>query len=80
MKTLYQRKIRLPLIMISGDPNLSAAVECMRLGAASFVVKPFDPKALLQLVVDTAHEPVDMLRNPVACKEKLRLLTPRNGR
>ncbi len=77
MKTLHQRKIRLPLLVTADEAGLRDAVECMRYGAANVVQQPYDPNAVIQLVCETAHVPVDMLRNPQMSKEKLKLLTPR---
>ncbi len=38
-------------VMMSGESNLRAAVEAIRLGAADFVVKPFAPGELLESLV-----------------------------
>jgi two-component system OmpR family response regulator len=38
------RKIspKLPVIMITGDPEVESAVDCMRLGVVDYIAKPFD--------------------------------------
>jgi two-component system response regulator FixJ len=44
---LVERKIELPVVMISGQGDISTAVAAMRMGAIDFVEKPFTPEQLL---------------------------------
>ncbi len=41
---------RLPIIMISGQGDISTAVQAMRSGASDFIEKPFTPEQLLTAV------------------------------
>jgi two-component system, NtrC family, response regulator AtoC len=47
LKWIRAESIRIPVIMISAHGDVSDAVEAMKLGAADYLIKPFDPDELL---------------------------------
>jgi two-component system response regulator FlrC len=67
---------QLPVLLMTAHAAVERAVEAMRQGAADYLVKPFEPKALLSLVerhaagrlVATDHE------GPIACEAASRQL------
>jgi len=50
LSRLRTRGCEVPVLVISGDPDLSAVVDAMRLGAVDFVPKPFQPEIVLRKV------------------------------
>lgn len=60
---MSRRAVRVPVIMISGDVDVPAAVEAMKRGARDFVIKPFVAAALIErinAVIDTAADSSDV--------------------
>lgn len=49
-RTLVTRGVALPLIFVSGQADVQAAVTAMKEGAIDFLSKPIEPKALLTVV------------------------------
>lgn len=47
---LLERRIPLPIILISGHGDIPMAVNAMKAGALDFIEKPFDDKRVLELV------------------------------
>ncbi|QBF25861.1 sigma-54-dependent Fis family transcriptional regulator [Pseudomonas tructae] len=47
---LRERQPQLPVLLMTAHAAVERAVEAMRQGAADYLVKPFEPKALLELV------------------------------
>ena len=47
LKELERRASRLPVIAMSGDDNIAAIVQSLKLGAIDFIKKPYDPRELL---------------------------------
>jgi len=41
LKEIRARRIQIPIIMITGYPTIDTAVDCIRLGAQDYLVKPF---------------------------------------
>ncbi|MEO9231147.1 MAG: response regulator [Devosia sp.] len=77
---LYDRGDRLPAIMITGNGEVSLAVEAMKAGAVDFIEKPIAHGVLLESIVHALERPhdVDKLlasRNEAAAH--LASLTPR---
>lgn len=47
---LATREVELPVVMISGQGDISTAVQAMRNGAIDFIEKPFTPEQLVKAV------------------------------
>ncbi|PID42778.1 MAG: DNA-binding response regulator [Gammaproteobacteria bacterium] len=77
IRQLQIKKVRLPVIVVSGSADVPTAVACMREGASNFIEKPFDPNQLIQQIHAAIEDPGAVLRNPDASRQKLRTLTPR---
>ena len=50
LEHIHARKIRIPLIMMTGYADVPMAIRAMKLGAADFIVKPFNHQSLLETV------------------------------
>ena len=50
LKELGRRDVTLPVIMLSGQGNLKAAVEAMKLGAVDFLEKPYQERELVAAI------------------------------
>ena len=49
-RQLRQRRINLPVIVMTGHGDVALAVEAMKAGAADFIEKPFDDEVLLAAI------------------------------
>ena len=47
LQEIRQRRPKLPVILLTGYGTLQSAVEAIRLGAADYLLKPFDPEVLV---------------------------------
>jgi FixJ family two-component response regulator len=56
LKRLQEGQILWPAVMMSGSNDESVEVEGLRLGAKTFLHKPFDPEVLLENLEELAHE------------------------
>jgi|SaaInlStandDraft_2_1057019.scaffolds.fasta_scaffold163913_1 two-component system, LuxR family, response regulator FixJ len=56
LEELASRGSNLPVVVISGHGDVPLAVEAMRLGALDFVEKPFEEKALLEVIEGALEE------------------------
>lgn len=74
------RKIDLPIIFLTGHGNIHAGVSAMKSGAVDFLEKPFDGKALLE-IISRALDKHEKIRNKNTKIERIKLLmqtlTPR---
>lgn len=57
-KTLSERGITMPVIILTGHGDVSIAVRAMKGGAVDFIEKPFE-KAVLISAIETAFERID---------------------
>jgi two-component system response regulator FixJ len=57
LKELGERKISVPVIVITGHGDVPLAVEAMKNGASDFLEKPFDDDALLSAVKSALSRP-----------------------
>jgi two-component system response regulator FixJ len=81
-KILAQRKIRIPIILITGHGDISMAVRGMKAGAFDFIEKPFNDQVLLErvqscLALDT-HQRCEAAEREKIIK-RLGSLTPREA-
>lgn len=63
LREIKRLKPSLPVVIVSGYATVSSAIQCMRLGAAHVLEKPFTPEELSQVVQSvlkrTAQAPVE---------------------
>ncbi|WP_110991861.1 sigma-54-dependent transcriptional regulator [Pseudomonas sichuanensis] len=71
---LRRQQPQLPVLLMTAHAAVERAVEAMRQGAADYLVKPFEPKALLSLVERHAAGRVVDDEGPVACEPASRQL------
>lgn len=50
LRTVHERGLKRPVIMITGDPNIETASEAVRLGAFDYLTKPVTGSALIRVV------------------------------
>ena len=77
---LISNNIDLPVIMISGSGNVSAAVKAMKAGVLDFLEKPFKNQNLLDLIQKAVHKhKTDRQKNTTQNKtlERINSLTQR---
>ena len=66
LSALRVRHPQLPVLLMTAHGAVERAVDAMRQGAADYLVKPFEPKALLDLVARHALGGLDSGEGPVA--------------
>jgi two-component system response regulator FixJ len=80
LRSLKERGFRQPVIVMTAHGDISTAVQAMKMGAADFIEKPFDGKALLALIEATRFVPVRTAGvDPAssAAAERVATLSPR---
>lgn len=71
---LRRQQPHLPVLLMTAHAAVERAVEAIRQGAVDYLVKPFEPKALLKLVQRHAAGRVTDEEGPVACEPSSRQL------
>jgi len=56
LTTMHENLPKMVKIMITGHPNLENAVEALNLGADAYIIKPFKPEKLLELLEEKLAE------------------------
>ncbi|NQV84090.1 MAG: response regulator transcription factor [Rhodospirillales bacterium] len=77
---LALRGSNLPVVVITAHGDVQMAVEAMRLGALDFVEKPFEEKALLQVIeraLDESEQRHETLSVDAEVRKLFKALTPR---
>jgi|APFre7841882793_1041355.scaffolds.fasta_scaffold01501_1 two-component system response regulator FixJ len=79
---LHKRRIKLPIIFLTGHGDVPLAVKAMKAGAVDFIQKPLDEHRLITAVMnalrhDEEHRRVDDLPAAVLNHDERQLLTPR---
>lgn len=80
LQRLIAENCQAPVVIITGHGDVPMAVKAMRIGAADFVEKPFDPDELLAMVARCLrqYEQIERSHNSAAvARERLDRLTPR---
>ena len=79
-EALGERKVRLPIIFITGHGDIPMAVEAVKKGAYDFIEKPFDDYQLLCQVLNALERGAEQAREnaqSASAPERLSLLTER---
>jgi len=80
LRLLNQRRLDLPLIVISGHADVAMAVEALKEGAADFIEKPFDDETFLHSTREALNRGERSFRQRCRRDEietRFRALTPR---
>jgi len=56
LTTMHENLPKMVKIVITGYPNLENAVEALNLGADAYIIKPFKPEKLLELIEEKLEE------------------------
>jgi len=79
-RTLHERGVTMPVIILTGHGDISVAVQAMKAGAVDFIEKPFE-KSVLLAAIGAAFERLDASGEAVSRASEasilLRALTPR---
>jgi DNA-binding NtrC family response regulator len=68
LREIKRLKPTLPVVIVSGYATVSSAIQCMRMGAAHVLEKPFTPEELIQVVQSVLN------RSPRAVPEEQGLI------
>jgi EAL domain-containing protein (putative c-di-GMP-specific phosphodiesterase class I) len=70
LRIARERDLEMPVLLMTGAPDVSSAIEAVRHGACEYIIKPFDSARLLQLV----RRAVDLNQLAKAKREAMREL------
>ncbi|NLI80345.1 MAG: response regulator transcription factor [Deltaproteobacteria bacterium] len=79
---MARQGILFPIIFITGHGTVPLSVQAMKAGAVDFLMKPFDPKDLLEIVfkaLDKDRQAKWEQRELKRLRERLKTLTPREA-
>ncbi len=79
---MLARGIQIPVVVVTGYPEVHAAVRAMKAGALDFIEKPFSDHALLERVQHAVQVAVESFAETArhrAIREKIDQLTPRES-
>jgi putative two-component system response regulator len=73
LKEIKRRHREIEVIMVTAYGTLQSAMDCVRHGAAGFLLKPFNASELLSISLQTSHKKqrLDMLRRAMVDEEAL---------
>ncbi|MGV6873338.1 response regulator FixJ [Pseudochelatococcus sp. B33] len=80
LRTLKEKGVDLPLIVITGNADIPLAVEAMKAGASDFLEKPFDDEVLLAAIENALGDRPKTPRaaaDVIEINERLQTLTSR---
>jgi len=80
LEELAVRGSHLPVVVITAHGDVQMAVEAMRLGALDFVEKPFEEKALLEVIdraLSESEQRLTTLSNDADARQRFQALSPR---
>lgn len=80
LKSIRATYPQLPVVLMTAYADVDRAVEAMRSGACDFLLKPFEPKALLAHIAKYELPPVETVSGVVAQDEVTRNLFAISGR
>src|SRR4249920_306577 len=69
LRRLRERKVGVPVIVITGHGDISLAVEAMKIGATDFFEKPFDDELLLASVRSALNADANAARHKAALSD-----------
>ncbi|HEX3595702.1 MAG TPA: EAL domain-containing response regulator, partial [Polyangiaceae bacterium] len=70
LRVARERDLEIPVLLMTGAPDVSSAIEAVKHGACEYIIKPFEGSKLLQLV----RRAVDLSRLAKAKREAMREL------
>ncbi len=73
LKTIYEKKMKITVVVVTASNNIETAITTMKLGAYDYIVKPFDTEKLLVIMKNIVEKldlekEVDTLREQVGEK------------
>ena len=87
LKTIRERRLDLPVIVVSGDQSIDSAIEALRWRAFDFVRKPINPVQLVDTInralIDTStafRDPLTSLPNRALLADRVRLCISQSER
>jgi CheY-like chemotaxis protein/glycine cleavage system H lipoate-binding protein len=73
LEALKDKSCRLPVLMITGYPTISTAVQALRLGAMDYIAKPFTRKELLSPLQRALSIPEDESTAPLSAFDEVQI-------